>query len=111
MYSTLNRAQAVFGFFTTVALFVAGFAALSVLLFPTDKINTEVSLRDVKVYVAIVWILASYLGESLKLIKPRDRIKGRPHYYSTKKEEYAQMRFDLDAGTSYRHHSIKSMLR
>ena len=53
MHSTLNRAQAVFGFFTTVALFVAGFAALSVLLFPTDKINTEVSLRDVKVYVAI----------------------------------------------------------
>ncbi|KAL4771794.1 signal peptidase subunit-domain-containing protein [Aspergillus nidulans var. acristatus] len=76
MYSTLNRAQAVFGFFTTVALFVAGFAALSVLLFPTDKINTEVSLRDVKV------------------------IKGRPHYYSTKKEEYAQMRFDLDADLS-----------
>ncbi|EAA66797.1 hypothetical protein AN9460.2 [Aspergillus nidulans FGSC A4] len=76
MHSTLNRAQAVFGFFTTVALFVAGFAALSVLLFPTDKINTEVSLRDVKV------------------------IKGRPHYYSTKKEEYAQMRFDLDADLS-----------
>ncbi|KAL4742103.1 signal peptidase subunit-domain-containing protein [Aspergillus similis] len=76
MYSTLNRAQAVFGFFTTVALFVAGFAALSVLLFPTDRINTEVSLRDVKV------------------------IKGRPHYYSTKKEEYAQMRFDLDADLS-----------
>ncbi|KAL4753189.1 hypothetical protein BDW72DRAFT_40950 [Aspergillus terricola var. indicus] len=76
MYSTLNRAQAVFGFFTTVALFVAGFAAFSVLLFPTDKITTEVSLRDVKV------------------------IKGRPHYYSTKKEEYAQMRFDLDADLS-----------
>lgn len=28
------------------------------------------------------------------------RIKGRPHYYATKKEEYAQIRFDLDAGTS-----------
>lgn len=26
------------------------------------------------------------------------RIKGRPHYYSNKKEEYAQFRFDLDAG-------------
>ncbi|KAL4991703.1 signal peptidase subunit-domain-containing protein [Aspergillus falconensis] len=76
MHSTLNRAQAVFGFFTTVALFVAGFAAFSVLLFPTDNITTEVSLRDVKV------------------------IKGRPHYYSTKKEEYAQMRFDLDADLS-----------
>ncbi|KAF7596566.1 hypothetical protein BBP40_000966 [Aspergillus hancockii] len=72
MHSTLNRAQAVFGFFTTVALFVAGFAALSVLLFPTDTVKADVSLKDVKV------------------------IKGRPHYYSNKKEEYAQMRFDLD---------------
>lgn len=25
------------------------------------------------------------------------RIKGRPHYYSSKREEYAQLRFDLDA--------------
>ncbi|PYH42686.1 signal peptidase complex subunit SPC3 [Aspergillus saccharolyticus JOP 1030-1] len=73
MHSTLNRAQAVFGFFTTVALFVAGLAALSVLLYPTDGVTSQVKLKDVKV------------------------IKGRPHYYSTRKEEYAQMRFDLDA--------------
>ncbi|RAK80348.1 signal peptidase complex subunit SPC3 [Aspergillus fijiensis CBS 313.89] len=73
MHSTLNRAQAVFGFFTTVALFVAGLAALSVLLFPTDGVTSQVKLRDVKV------------------------TKGRPHYYSTRKEEYAQLRFDLDA--------------
>lgn len=26
-------------------------------------------------------------------------VKGRPHYYSTKKEEYAHVKFDLDAGT------------
>ncbi|KAL4939274.1 hypothetical protein BDV06DRAFT_199278 [Aspergillus oleicola] len=76
MHSTLNRAQAVFGFFTTVALFVAGFAALSVLLFPTDNVTADVRVKDVKV------------------------IKGRPHYYATKKEEYAQMRFDLDADLS-----------
>ncbi|KAE8135524.1 signal peptidase subunit-domain-containing protein [Aspergillus pseudotamarii] len=76
MHSALNRAQAVFGFFTTVALFVAGFAALSVLLYPTDEAKAAVSLKDVKV------------------------IKGRPHYYSNKKEEYAQMRFDLDADLS-----------
>ncbi|KAL2825985.1 microsomal signal peptidase subunit [Aspergillus cavernicola] len=76
MYSTLNRAQAVFGFFTTVALVVAGFAALSVVLYPTDTVTADVELKDVKV------------------------IKGRPHYYSTKKEEYAQMRFDLDADLS-----------
>ncbi|KAL4952150.1 microsomal signal peptidase subunit [Aspergillus filifer] len=76
MHSTLYRAQAVFGFFTTVALFVAGFAALSVLLFPTSDVTADVRVKDVKV------------------------IKGRPHYYATKKEEYAQMRFDLDADLS-----------
>ncbi|RDH32716.1 microsomal signal peptidase subunit [Aspergillus welwitschiae] len=73
MHSTLNRAQGVFGFFTTVALFVAGLAALSVFLYPTDDVTSSVKLRDVKV------------------------TKGRPHYYSTRKEEYAAMKFDLDA--------------
>ena len=28
------------------------------------------------------------------------RVKGRPHYYSTKKEEYAVIRFSLDADLS-----------
>ena len=28
------------------------------------------------------------------------RVKGRPHYYSPKKEEYAHIKFDLDAGSS-----------
>lgn len=51
MHSTLNRAQGVFGFFTTVALFVAGLAALSVFLYPTDDVTSSVKLRDVKVYV------------------------------------------------------------
>ncbi|KAH8434558.1 signal peptidase complex subunit SPC3 [Aspergillus melleus] len=76
MHSSLNRAQAVFGFFTSVALFVAGVAALSVLLYPADDAKAQVALKDVKV------------------------IKGRPNYYSPKKEEYAQMRFDLDADLS-----------
>lgn len=51
MHSSLNRAQAVFGFFTTVALFVAGVAALSVLLYPADDAKAQVALKDVKVYV------------------------------------------------------------
>ncbi|KAI9041734.1 signal peptidase complex subunit SPC3 [Aspergillus affinis] len=76
MHSSLNRAQAVFGFFTSVALFVAGVAALSVLLYPADDAKAQVALKDAKV------------------------IKGRPNYYSSKKEEYAQMRFDLDADLS-----------
>ncbi|KAJ5379496.1 hypothetical protein N7509_012615 [Penicillium cosmopolitanum] len=76
MHSSLNRAQAVFGFFTTVALVVAGLAALSTLLFPTDATTASVQLKNVQV------------------------VKGRPHYYSTKREEYAQIRFDLDADLS-----------
>ena len=27
------------------------------------------------------------------------RVKGRPHYYASRREEYAQVKFDLDAGT------------
>jgi hypothetical protein len=49
MHSSLNRLQAVFGFFTTVALVVAGFAALSVLLFPTDTTTASVQLKNVQV--------------------------------------------------------------
>ncbi|EDP51171.1 hypothetical protein KXV98_006607 [Aspergillus fumigatus] len=76
MHSSLSRAQGVFGFFTTVALFVAGVAALSVLLYPAHDAKAEVALKNVQV------------------------IKGRPNYYSTKKEEYAQIRFDLNADLS-----------
>ncbi|KAJ5795196.1 Microsomal signal peptidase subunit (Gp23) [Penicillium paradoxum] len=76
MHSSLNRIQAVFGFFTTVALVVSALAAVSVLLFPADETNASVQLKNVQV------------------------VKGRPHYYSTKREEYAQFRFDLDADLS-----------
>lgn len=51
MYSSLNRIQAVFGFFTTVALFVVGLAALSVLLHPADDVTSSVELKSVQVYV------------------------------------------------------------
>lgn len=50
MHSSLNRVQAVFGFFTTVALFVAGFAALSVLLFPGEDTSSGVEVKNVQVY-------------------------------------------------------------
>ncbi|CDM29627.1 hypothetical protein DTO013E5_6022 [Penicillium roqueforti] len=76
MHSSLNRIQAVFGFFTTVALVVSALAAVSVLFFPADETNASVQLKNVQV------------------------VKGRPHYYSTKREEYAQFRFDLDADLS-----------
>ena len=68
MHSTLNRAQGVFGFFTTVALFVAGLAALSVFLYPTDDVTSSVKLRDVKVYVPD----PSYLHPLSNPIDPSD---------------------------------------
>ena len=39
-----------------------------------------------------------YLHQTVFLPASAPRVKGRPHYYSPKKEEYAHIRFDLDAG-------------
>ncbi|KAF2841291.1 signal peptidase 22 kDa subunit [Patellaria atrata CBS 101060] len=71
MHSALVRGQTVFGFFTTVAFCVAAFAAISVVFFPQAP-STSIKLRNVQV------------------------VKGRPHYYSRKKEEYAHVKFDAD---------------
>lgn len=73
MHSAVNRVQGVFGFFTTVAFVVAGLAALSVLLHPATDVSSSVELTNAHV------------------------VRGRPHYYSTKREEYARIEFDLDA--------------
>ncbi|MCJ1369848.1 hypothetical protein MMC20_001060 [Loxospora ochrophaea] len=72
MHSTLVRVQNVFGFFTTVAFFLAAAIALSVVLSPQAP-SADIELRNVQV------------------------VKGRPHYYSSKKEEYAHVKFDLEA--------------
>jgi ribosomal protein L29 len=75
MHSALVRLQNVFGFFTTVAFTVAAVIALSSFVSPQTP-TADIQLRNVQV------------------------VKGRPHYYSYKKEEYAHVRFDLDTGTS-----------
>ena len=75
MHSTLVRLQNVFGFFTTVAFTVASIIALSSFISPQSP-TASISLRNVQV------------------------VKGRPHYYSPKREEYAHVKFDLDAGMS-----------
>ncbi|EMD92386.1 hypothetical protein COCC4DRAFT_57941 [Bipolaris maydis ATCC 48331] len=72
MHSTLVRLQNAFGFFTTVAFTVATVIALSSLITPQNP-TASISLRNVQV------------------------VKGRPHYYSPKREEYAHIKFDLDA--------------
>lgn len=75
MHSTIVRAQNVFGFFTTVAFAVAALIACS------DLISSRTPSADV-------------------LVKGVQVVRGRPHYYSTKKEEYAHIRFSLNADFS-----------
>jgi signal peptidase complex subunit 3 len=50
MHSAFVRIQNVFGFFTTVAGFVATAIALSVLITPQSP-TASLTMRDVKVYV------------------------------------------------------------
>ena len=86
MHSALVRLQNVFGFFTTVAFTVAAVIALSSFVSPQSP-NANIQLRNVQV------------------------VKGRPHYYSYKKEEYAHIKFDLDTGTPQskpKHHALNS---
>ncbi|KAF2864585.1 microsomal signal peptidase-like protein subunit [Piedraia hortae CBS 480.64] len=75
MYNNLVRLQNVFGYLSSVAFAVAGVIAVSVVLFRQDP-TASLALRNVQV------------------------VRGRPHYYSTKREEYAHIRFDLDADLS-----------
>ncbi|KAF2113566.1 signal peptidase subunit-domain-containing protein [Lophiotrema nucula] len=75
MHSALVRVQNVFGFFTTVAFTVAAVIALSTFINPQFP-SASVQLRNVQV------------------------VRGRPHYYSYKKEEYAHIKFDLDTDLS-----------
>lgn len=76
MYSSLVRIQNTFGFFTTVAFVVALFIAASD--FVTPRTPTVSVLKTTNLQV----------------------VRGRPHYYSTKKEEYAIIKFTLDADLS-----------
>jgi Signal peptidase subunit len=79
MHNTLTRVQNAFGFFTSCAFTLAALiAVLSTIPFPAPASppSASISVRNVQV------------------------VKGRPHYYSPKREEYANIRFDLDADLS-----------
>ncbi|KAK7427082.1 Signal peptidase complex subunit [Neonectria magnoliae] len=76
MYNSLTRIQNTFGFFTTVAFVVAALIAASDLLTPRTPSASLIAPTNVQV------------------------VKGRPHYYSSKKEEYAIIKFSLDADLS-----------
>ncbi|KAK0635197.1 signal peptidase subunit-domain-containing protein [Bombardia bombarda] len=76
MYSSIVRAQNSFGFFTTVVFVVASLIAVSDLLTPRAPAVGTLKTTNVQV------------------------VRGRPHYYSSKKEEYAVIKFSLDADLS-----------
>ncbi|KAB5575541.1 signal peptidase subunit [Coniochaeta sp. 2T2.1] len=75
MYTSLVRVQNTFGFFTTAIFAVAALIAASDFLHERAPSGT---LKTTNVQV----------------------VRGRPHYYSTKKEEYAIIKFNLDADLS-----------
>ncbi|KAI1818174.1 signal peptidase subunit [Poronia punctata] len=76
MYNSLTRLQNVFSFFTTVAFVAAMLIAMADLTIPrTPSVGT---IKPTNVQV----------------------VKGRPHYYSSKKEEYAVIKFSLEADLS-----------
>ncbi|KXX81368.1 Signal peptidase complex subunit SPC3 [Madurella mycetomatis] len=76
MYSSIVRLQNTFGFFTTVVFAVAAFIAASDLLAPRTPSVGVLKTTNLQV------------------------VRGRPHYYSSKKEEYAIIKFSLDADLS-----------
>ncbi len=79
MHTALNRLQTTLSFASSCALTLACIIALlSVVPFPASSSSPNASVAATNVQV----------------------VKGRPHYYSSKREEYAQIRFDLDADLS-----------
>lgn len=91
MHSALVRVQNVFGFFTTVAFCIAISIALSVIVIPQVP-SASLELRNVQVYVMLYAMHGTCANGPDCL-----RVKGRPHYHSPKKEEYAHIKFDLHA--------------
>jgi signal peptidase complex subunit 3 len=79
MHSSLNRLQTAFGYFTSCAFTLAAIIALLSVIpvpAPTGSPSASISVRNVQV------------------------VSGRPHAYARKREEYAQVKFDLDADLS-----------
>lgn len=76
MHNTLTRISNVFSFFTTVVTAVAAIIALSSLLTTPRPAIKDGALKLNNIVV----------------------VKGRPHYYTSKKEEFAHIKFDLDIG-------------
>jgi signal peptidase complex subunit 3 len=100
MHNSLTRAQNVFGFFTTVACVFAAFIAATD-FFAIRNPSGSITPQNIQVYDALSPTPRSTIPlQKANAIRPSPSVKGRPHYYSTKKEEYAVIRFSLDADLS-----------
>jgi signal peptidase complex subunit 3 len=104
MHSSFTRLQNVFGFFTTVAFVLGAFIAATDLgsaRTPSGVIKTD----NIQVYAkqtrnTLFNFFFSFYLTNLLLCNAIYSVKGRPHYYSSKKEEYAIIRFSLEADLS-----------
>lgn len=96
MHNSLTRIQNVFGFFTTVAFAVAALIAATDLLSARAPSVGVIKPDNVQVYDDI----QAFFFQNMKRMLMVRRVRGRPHYYSSKKEEYAIIKFSLDADLS-----------
>lgn len=107
MHSSFTRLQNVFGFFTTVAFVLGAFIAATDLgsartpsgVIKTDNIQVYVKQAQYSIQTPPLFFLPAILT-NLPSCNTIYSVKGRPHYYSSKKEEYAIIRFSLEADLS-----------
>jgi hypothetical protein len=97
MYSSIVRIQNTFGFFTTVAFVVAAIIAASDLFSPRTPSVGVLKTTNVQVYASPP---PTQCPPTQLTATPPSSVRGRPHYYSSKKEEYAIIKFSLDADLS-----------
>lgn len=64
MHSALNRAQGVFGFFTTLAAVLGLLTAVSVVVYPGEPVSS-VELANVQVYVVILCLNITRVGKTV----------------------------------------------
>lgn len=100
MYNSLTRIQNVFGFFTTVAFAVAALIAATDLLSARTPSVNVIKPDNVQVYEPPPFHPLLKLPPFTQFANNGSRVRGRPHYYSSKKEEYAIIKFSLDADLS-----------
>ncbi|KAL9624266.1 MAG: hypothetical protein Q9160_001513 [Pyrenula sp. 1 TL-2023] len=78
MHSSLTRIQSLFSLSTTIAFTLSALIALTPFLPSPSRSPPSATLT----------------------LRSSQVVRGRPHYYSEKKEEYAHVKFDLDADLS-----------